>query len=142
MKACARISAPLSDILKKDSETDWDQPIVPTEEQQEEFDTLKSRLIKPPILALPKVGRPYMIDCDASQYGIGAVLLQQKEESKPTEWATVGYFSKTLPKEQSNHSAMERECLAVVWDVLMLRPYLEGYKRPDRATHEIAPEAS
>ena len=67
-----------------------------------------------------------MIDCDASQYGIGAVLLQQQDESKPTKWENVGYFSKTLSKEQRNFSATESECLAVVWAVLMLRPYLEG----------------
>ena len=109
VKAFARISAPLSDMLKNDSETDWDQPIIPTEEQQEVFDTLKSRLIEPPILALPKMGRPYMIDCKASQYGIGAFLLQKQNETKSTEWATVGYFSKTLSKEQINYSATERE---------------------------------
>ena len=126
VRGFATISSPLSDMLKKDSQTDWDQPIVPTEQQQEAFETLKSKLIEPPILALPKPGRPYMVDCDASKYGIGAVLLQQQDESKPTEWATVGYFSKTLSKEQRNYSATERECYAVVWAVLTLRPYLEG----------------
>ena len=63
---------------------------------------MKGRLIEPLILALPKVGRPYMIDCDASKYCIGAVLLQQQDESKPTEWSTDSYFSKTLSEEQSN----------------------------------------
>ena len=126
VRGFATISSPLSDMLKKDSQTDWDQSIVPTEQQQEAFETLKSKLIEPPILALPKPGRPYMVDCDASKYGIGAVLLQQQDESKPTEWATVGYFSKTLSKEQRNYSATERECYAVVWAVLTLRPYLEG----------------
>ena len=72
-------------MLKKDSETDCDQPIIPTEEQQEVFDTLKSRLTEPPILALPKVVRPYMIGCGASQYGIFAVLLQKQDETKSTE---------------------------------------------------------
>ena len=122
----ATTAAPLSDMLKKDSEVDWDQPIEPDEQQQEAFETLKAHLTEPPILALPKPGRPYMIDCDASAYGIGAVLLQQQDEKKPTDWATVGYFSKTLSKEQRNYSASERECYAVVWAVLSLRPYLEG----------------
>ena len=67
-----------------------------------------------------------MIDCDESKYGIGAVLLQQQDPSKPTEWATVGYYSNTLSREQRNYSATERECLAVKWSVLTLRPYLEG----------------
>ena len=126
VKSFAKIAAPLSDMLKKDSLTDWNQTIEPTEDQQEAFDTLKNHLIEPPILALPKPGRPYMIDCDASDYGIGAVLLQQQDETKPTEWATVGYYSKTLSKEQRNYSATEKECYAVIWAVLTLRPYLEG----------------
>ena len=62
-----------------------------------------------------------MIDCDASKYGIGAVLLQQKDETKPTEWANVGYFSKTLSKEQRDYSPTERECYAVVRAILTLR---------------------
>ena len=126
VKSFAKIASPLSDMFKKDSEIDWDQPIVPTEEQQEAFDALKQKLVEPPILALPQPGRPYMIDCDASKYGIGAVLLQQQDATQPTEWATVGYYSKTLSREQRNYSATERECLAVVWAVLKLRPYLEG----------------
>jgi len=52
VKGFAKIAAPLSDMLKKDSQTDWDKPIEPTEEQQEAFDTLKSHLTSPPILAL------------------------------------------------------------------------------------------
>ena len=84
VKNLAKIAAPLSDMLKKDSSTDWDNPIKPTEGQKEAFETFKCRLIEPPILALPKVGRPYMIDCDESKYGICAVLLQQQDESKPT----------------------------------------------------------
>ena len=53
-----------------------------------------------------------MIDCDASQYRISAILLPQQDESKPEEWATVGYFSNTISKDQRNKSAMEREFLA------------------------------
>ena len=45
---------------------------------------------------------------------------------KPTEWATVWYFSETLSKEQRSYFATERERLAVVWSVLMLRTNLEG----------------
>ena len=42
VKAFARIFAPLSDKLKKESETDWDKPILPMEEQKEVFEKLKS----------------------------------------------------------------------------------------------------
>ena len=72
------------------------------------------RLIEPPTLLLPEVARPYIMDCDQSEYGIGAVILQQQHEPKPMEWKTVAYFSKNLCKEQRNYFATELECYAVV----------------------------
>ena len=87
------------------------------------------------MLALPKVGLPCMVDCDARNYGIGAVLLQQKDGSKPKEWATVSYFSKNFSKEQSNYSATEREFYAVVRAILTLRPYLESVHFVVRTDH-------
>ena len=59
-----------------------------------------------------------MIDCDAIQYAIGTVLLQQQSPDGPKEWATVGFFSKTLSKEQRNSSIKQREFYALVWSVL------------------------
>ena len=112
-------------MLRKNAGNDWHNP---TEEQLRSFEELKARLTAPPILALPKATRPYMIDTDASAYAIGAVLLQQQDEDDPTSWATVGYWSKTLTKEQRNYSATERECYTVVWATLTLRPYIEGTK--------------
>ena len=135
IRGLAHKSTPLTDMLKKDSGVDWHSPIEPDDAQLEAFNALKEALIKPPILALPKKGRPYMIDCDASAYAIGVVLLQQQDPDKPTEWATVGYYSKTLTKEQRNYSATERECYAVVWGVLTLRPYLEGTEFMVRTDH-------
>ena len=77
----------LHDMAKKDSGVDWDGPhkIIPTEDQEDSFETLKKSLTNPPILALPMRNRPYMIDCDASQYAIGFILLQQKNLGEPKE---------------------------------------------------------
>jgi len=119
-------------MLRKDAVLDWDNP---TTEQLEAFETLKAKLTSPPVLALPKANRPIMIDTDASQYAVGVVLLQQQDDEHPTEWATLGYWSKTLSKEQRNYSATERECYAVVWGILTLRPYLEGARFSVRTDH-------
>ena len=135
IKAFAKTSTPLTDMLKKDSGTEWGEDLEPTKEQRHAYETLKEALISPPILALPVRGRPYMIDCDASAYAIGVVLLQQQDEEDEKKWATVGYFSKTLTKEQRNYSATERECYAVIWAVLALRPYLEGAHFKVRTDH-------
>ena len=137
IRGYADIARPLQDMTKKDSGVDWDGPdeVVPTDEQLHAFEMLKAALTAPPVLALPVRGRPYMIDCDASEYAIGVVLLQQQNLDDPKEWATVGFFSKTLSKEQRNYSATERECYAVVWSVLSLRPYIEGTHVKVRTDH-------
>ena len=72
IRGYADIARPLQDMTKKDSGVRWDGPneIVPTDEQREAFEALKSALVSPPVLALPVRGRPFMIDCDASEYAI------------------------------------------------------------------------
>ena len=52
----------------------------PTASQCEVFEDLKERIISPPILALPRYGRPYMIDADADAYQLGCTLLQDHED--------------------------------------------------------------
>ena len=59
----------------------------------------------------------------------------QQDEIDPTSWVTIGYWSKTLTKEQRNYSATERECYAVVWANLTLRPYIEGTRFVVRTDH-------
>ena len=132
VKDYSKIATPLSDMLRKNADNNWH---LPTEDQRRAFEELKARLTSPPILALPKASRPYMIYTDASAYAVGAVLLQQQDEDDPTSWATIGYWSKTLTKEQRNYSATERECYAVVWATLTLRPYIEGTRFVIRTDH-------
>ena len=76
-------------MLKKDANPTWDNPSTAAVDA---FETLKRKLISPPVLALPKRGRPYMIDTDASAYQLGAALLQQQDPSNPKEWVPVGYL--------------------------------------------------
>ena len=110
-------------MLQKNSANDWDNP---TETQLAAFEELKEALISPPILGLPKPDRPYILETDASEYQLGATLLQQQDVEEPTSWTTIGYWSRALSKEEKNYSATERECLAVLWALHTLRPYVEG----------------
>ena len=90
---------------------------------QESFYKLKEAILAPPVLALPKKDLPYSVDTDASDYQIGAVLFQTHPDAqrKPT-----GFFSRTLAAAERNYSVTEKECLAVIWAVQTLRPYLYG----------------
>ena len=81
------IARPLNAMLRKDTEPDWDSP---TNDELEAFETLKQKLVTPPILGLPKVNCPYMFDTDVSAYQLGATLLQQQNETEPNERTPIG----------------------------------------------------
>lgn len=64
---------------------------------------MKENLTYPTILSLPRANRTYMIDCDDRQYAVGALILQEQADDKPTDWDTIGYWSKKLSNEQRNY---------------------------------------
>jgi hypothetical protein len=87
-------------------------------EQQEAFDKLKAAMSSAPVLQLPDPEKPYEVFCDASLYGVGAILMQ---EGHP-----VAYLSKKFTKEQINYSTYEQEFTAVMIALDAWRCYLEG----------------
>ncbi|KAJ9543487.1 hypothetical protein OSB04_023194 [Centaurea solstitialis] len=107
------IARPLTDLTKKDS-FQWN------EAAQQAFDALKQALVSAPLLALPDFQLPFIVECDASGRGIGAVLLQQNQP--------IAYFSKALSPRNLAKSAYEREIMALVLAVQHWRPYLLGKK--------------
>ena len=99
-------------MIRKDADPDWD---LNTSDKCEAFETVKRKLVTPPILGLPKANHPCMIDTDASAYQLGATLLQQQNEQERNEWTTIGYWSKRLMNCERNYSTTERECFSVAW---------------------------
>ena len=76
-----------------------------------------------PVLALPKKDLSYSVDIDAMDLQIGAALLQTYPDAQRKRF---GFFSRTLAAAESNYSVSEKECLAVIYAVQILRPYLYG----------------
>ena len=116
------IASPLTDLTKRDrpnSIRDWQ------DQHEKAFQTLKNRLTSSPILRLPvfQNGMPFVLRTDASDVGIGAVLLQEFEGEGRLP---IAYASKKLLPRERNYSVIEKECLAIIWGVEKFRKYLYG----------------
>ena len=79
--------------------------------------------MSPPILRLPRADLPFSVDTDACQHKIGCALLQTYEDGIRY---TIEFWSRSLSAAEKNYSTGEREFLAIIWAVHILRPYLEG----------------
>lgn len=77
-------------------------------EQKESFQALKRLLTEEPVLKFFDPGKQVRISADASQYGLGAVLLQQQEAA----WQPVAYTSRALSSAERNYAQIEKEQLA------------------------------
>ncbi|CAM4614267.1 unnamed protein product [Lepidochelys olivacea] len=75
------------------------------------------------VLANPDFDKPFMVFTDASDTGLGAVLMQ--EDGKGERHPIVYLSKKFLPREP-HYTAIEKECLAMVWALKKLEPYLFG----------------
>ncbi|XP_074039503.1 uncharacterized protein [Leptinotarsa decemlineata] len=81
-----------------------------SEECQDSFKKLKTALINAPVLSYPLPDGKFILDTDASNVGLGAVLSQIQDGQEKV----IGYFSKTLSKPERNYCVTRRELLAVV----------------------------
>jgi len=104
------IAAPLTALLK-DGFT-WSTTA------EASFSNLKTAITTAPILALPDFARPFVVECDASTYGFGAVLLQ---DGHP-----IAFFSRPVAPRHRSLAAYERELIGLVLAVRHWRPYLWG----------------
>ena len=115
----ASIAVPLTDLTKKSApnQVRW------SVECNKAFEKLKSLLCSAPVLQSPDFSQPFVLQTDASDFGVGAVLSQTDGEGIDHP---VAYFSrKLLPREQ-RYSTVEKECLAIKLGTQAFRVYLLG----------------
>ena len=94
-----------------------------TPECQSAFDRLKQHLVTSPVLAYPDYSKPFILDTDASDTGIGAVLSQVDDEGRER---AVAYASRLLSKPERQYCVTRRELLAVVVFSRHFRSFLLG----------------
>jgi hypothetical protein len=115
------IAAPLTQLLKKNS-------FLWGDEVETAFEALKRAVTNPPILVLPDFSKPFLIECDTSGKGIGAVLMQQQRP--------IAYFSQALKGRFLLLSTYEKELIALVSAVKKWRTYLLGHPFTIKTDHQ------
>ena len=85
-----------------------------------------------PILRLPNFDLTFILRTDASDSGIGAVLLQCHEDV----YFPVAYASKKLSSAQQKYAVIERECLAIIWALEKFTVYLYGKEFVIQTDHQ------
>ena len=90
----AALAAPLTVLLKKDATFYW------TPACQTAFDALRRALCDAPVQPYPSPNHNFILDTDASDFAIGAVLSQKLDDGREY---VIAYASRTLRKEERNY---------------------------------------
>ncbi|GJZ04976.1 putative reverse transcriptase domain-containing protein, partial [Tanacetum coccineum] len=110
----SKISKPMTKLTQKSVKFNWG------EKEETAFQTLKQKLCSAPILALPEGSENFVVYCDASHKGLGAVLMQKEK--------VIAYASRQLKIHEKNYTTHDLELGAVVFALKMWRHYLYGTK--------------
>ena len=123
----SNVAKPLLNLTRKDVIFKW------TDECQRSFEIMRDILCSDPVLAYPDFDLPFILDTDASNFAIGAVLSQVHEDGKEH---VVCYASKVLSDSQRNYCTTKRELLAVVYyTTVKFKNYLTKHKFTIRTDH-------
>ncbi|GKB21117.1 putative nucleotidyltransferase, ribonuclease H [Tanacetum coccineum] len=110
----SKIAKPLTSLTQKNQKYEWG------EKQEEAFQTLKDNLCNAPILSLPDGVEDFVVYCDASNQGLGCVLMQRDK--------VIAYASRQLKIHEKNYTTHDLELGAVVFALKIWRHYLYGTK--------------
>ena len=115
----ATVALPLTDCTKKSAPSN----ITWTDACETAFAELKRRLTTCPVLKGPDLSQPFVLQTNASERGIGAVLSQYGPDR---EEHPVAYYSRKLLPREERYATVEKECLTIKLGVQALRVYLLG----------------
>ncbi|GJU29077.1 reverse transcriptase domain-containing protein [Tanacetum coccineum] len=114
IKGFSKIAKPMTKLSQKNVKFNW------SEKAEAVFQLLKQKLCSAPILALPEGSENFMVYCDASHKGLGAVLMQRER--------VIAYTSCQLKIHEKNYTTHDLELRVVVFALKMWRRYLYGRK--------------
>ena len=123
----ADIATPLQNLLTKNAKFNW------THDCEQAFEQLKHLVKKSVMLHYPDYSKPFLLRTDASNLGLGAVLLQEDSESR---LVPICFISRSLTKSEQNYSTTEKELLAIVWSLQKLHAYVHGSQLVIETDHQ------
>ena len=108
----AEVMEPIRRLTHKNEKWSWG------DEQEAAFQAVKELISKAPVLTYFKSEEPLVVQCDSSQYGLGAALLQN---GKP-----IDFRSRSLTDAEQRYAQIEKELLAVVFAMERFNDYTFG----------------
>ncbi|KAG1934069.1 retrotransposable element [Pimephales promelas] len=118
----SQVAAPLTALTSVKSCFRW------SESAQEAFDRLKVLFTTAPILIMPDITRQFIVEVDASEVGVGAVLSQRSASDNKVH--PCAFFSHRLSSAERNYDVGNRELLAIRLALGEWRQWLEGSSVP------------
>src|SRR6266446_3044974 len=101
----SKIARPLHVLTQKLKDWSWGAA------EQQAFDVLKSAITSAPTLTFPSKSSPFCLECDASNFAMGAVLSQQQEDGL---FHLIGFMSKSFSDTERNNQIHNKEMLAIM----------------------------
>ena len=127
IKNFAQIAKPQNNLLGCGNSKMRNHPVTLTPAAEEAFYRLKKKCATVPVLAFADLKRSFLLETDASKYGLGAILQQMQEDGK---YHLVAYASRALHGSKANYHSSKLEFLALKWAVteqfkeyLMYQPF-------------------
>ena len=126
VKDFSKIASPLYKLTQKNVEFRWNS------ECEAAFSLLKTELVNAPVLKYPDFTKPFILDTDASEMGIGAVLSKNIDGRE----YVVAYGSRALLKSEKNYCVTRKELLALVYFIKYFKHFLYGNEFVVRTDHK------
>ena len=114
----SKIASPLHNLLKKDVKFVW------SPECEQAFQTLKAKLVAPPLLGFPDFNKDFRVYTDASDYAVGSVLCQNQDGVE----RIIAYSGRAMNRHEVRMGITEKEALGVIAAVKAFDPYLRNNK--------------
>ncbi|GJW22253.1 putative reverse transcriptase domain-containing protein [Tanacetum coccineum] len=108
----SKIAKSMTKLTQKGIKFDWG------EKEEKAFQLIKQKLCSAPILAFPEGSKDFVVYCDASHKGLGAVLMQREK--------VIAYASRQLKVHEKNYTTHDLELGSVVFALKIWRHYLYG----------------